>query len=87
MIANLVINGCSYTQGNSWAQSVNVALKPKNYQNLAHQGAGHFYIANSIIDYLSSSDSDPAETLVIILWIGSGRKDLRIFVEWNYFFM
>jgi len=87
MIANLVINGCSYTQGNSWAQNVNAALKPKNYQNLAHQGAGNFYIANSTIDYLSSSDFDPAETLVIIMWSGSGRKDLRISGEWYYFFM
>lgn len=86
MITNLVINGCSYTQGDSWAHSVNAALRPKNYQNLAHSGAGNFYISNSTIDYLSSSNSDPAETLVVVMWSGSGRKDLRISGEWYYYF-
>jgi hypothetical protein len=86
VITNLVVNGCSFTQGNSWAQSVNSTLKPNNYKNLAQGGAGNFYISNSTIDYLSSSDLDPAETLVIIMWSGSGRKDIRISGEWYYHF-
>jgi hypothetical protein len=86
MIKNLVVNGCSYTEGNSWAQSVNITLSPDHYKNLARGGAGNFYIANSTIDYLCSSNLTPAETMVIVMWSGSGRKDIRISGEWYYYF-
>jgi hypothetical protein len=84
MIKNLVVNGCSYTEGNSWAQSVNIALTPGHYKNLAQIGAGNFYISNSTIDYLSSNNLNPTETLVIVMWSGTGRKDIRISGEWYY---
>lgn len=85
MITNLVVNGCSFTEGNTWAQSVNATLKPNNYKNLARRGAGNFYISNSTINYLSTSNLDPANTLVIIMWSGSGRKDIRISGDWYYY--
>jgi hypothetical protein len=84
VITNLVVNGCSFTKGNTWAQSVSNALNPTNYKNLAQSGAGNFYISNSTIDYLSTSNLDPTKTLVIIMWSGSGRKDIRISGEWYY---
>lgn len=97
MIKNLVVNGCSFTESNhsvtendpyggSWASHVNTALVPANYQNLACSGAGNFYISNSTIDYLASNNLDPTETLVVVMWSGSGRKDIRISGEWYYQF-
>lgn len=89
MIKNLVINGCSFTEDYkkpTWATHVKSALDPNTYENLARSGAGNFYIANSTIDYLSSANLDPAETLVVVMWSGSGRKDIRISGEWYYYF-
>jgi len=97
MIKNLVVNGCSFTESNhlqteggpyggSWAAHVSTALAPNSYQNLARSGAGNFYISNSTIDYLASNRPDPKETLVIVMWSGSGRKDFRISGEWYYHF-
>lgn len=89
MIKNLVVNGCSFTDdfmSPTWATYVNDSLCCQSYQNLAKGGGGNFYISNSTIDYLSSSDLDPAETMVIVMWSGSGRKDLRIAGEWYYHF-
>jgi hypothetical protein len=89
MIKNLVVNGCSFTEDfkkPTWATHVNSALQPDTYQNLARSGAGNFYIANSTIDYLASAKLDPVETLVVVMWSGSGRKDIRISGEWYYYF-
>jgi len=84
MIKNLVVNGCSFTQGKSWAHYVNSSLTPSTYKNLAQGGAGNFYIANSTIDYLASAQLNPAETIVVIMWSGTGRKDIRLSGEWYY---
>jgi hypothetical protein len=90
VIKNLVVNGCSFTRDqtntNTWATHLRNTIEPKIYQNLACSGAGNFYICNSTIDYLSSSNLDPAETMVIVMWSGSGRKDIRISGEWYYHF-
>lgn len=87
MFKNLIINGCSYTEGtHTWAQVVNNYYTPKIYKNFAKQGAGNFYISNSTIDYLESAQLTPADTMVIIMWSGTGRKDLRISGEWYYYF-
>lgn len=84
---NLVINGCSFTaekSNDSWATYVNQKFNPDLYKNIARPGAGNFYIANSTIDYLSNADLDPAETMVTVMWSGTGRKDIRISGEWYY---
>lgn len=89
MIKNLVVNGCSYTEDRSrksWAVHVKERFTIENYKNLATAAAGNFYIANSTLDYLESADLNPSETLVIIMWSGSGRKDIRISGEWYYHF-
>lgn len=90
MIKNLVVNGCSFTSNqtntDTWGAHLRNAIKPKIYQNLACSGAGNLYICNSTIDYLSSSALTPAETMVVIMWSGSGRKDIRISGEWYYHF-
>jgi hypothetical protein len=83
MINHLVVNGASFTAGNSWAQILANKLNIKLH-NLARCGAGNFYICNSTQDYLISSGLDPAETLVLIMWAGTGNKDLRISGEWWY---
>lgn len=88
MIKNLVINGCSFTQdgqlGKLWPQVLQEQLKPQTYHNLARGGAGNFYIANSTIEFLEKQDFNPQETMVIVMWSGTGRKDLRINGAWYY---
>lgn len=89
MIKNLVVNGCSFTDerdGVLWPTYINRAFDFSQYINLARSAAGNFYIANSTINYLESNNLSPAETLVIIMWSGPGRKDIRISGEWYYFF-
>ena len=89
MIKNFVVNGCSFTddvEGNTWATYIDNEFKFENYTNLAHGAAGNFYIANSTVNYLESTNLNPSETLVIIMWSGTGRKDIRISGEWYYYF-
>ena len=51
MIENLIVSGCSFTQGNqSWANVVAEDFAIKKLVNLATPAAGNCYIANSIID-------------------------------------
>ena len=84
MIKNLIVNGCSYTErpNTGWGSIVAEHTKPNVFHNLAMGGAGNFYIANSTIEYLEQAELDPSETLVLIMWSGTGRKDVRISGEW-----
>lgn len=88
MIKNLVVNGCSYTQdgelGRFWGQVLRDEVNPEHYCNLARGGAGNFYIANSTIEYLETQNLDPTETMVVVMWSGTGRKDMRIAGSWYY---
>jgi hypothetical protein len=83
-VENLVVNGCSFTQGTTWASFLNKKTNPKNYYNLAQGGAGNKYICDSTIAFLESNNFVPQETLVLIMWSGIGRKDLHISGEWYY---
>ena len=88
MIKNLVVSGCSFTavenaRGHPWSK-VTAEHFGLTYHNLAHVGAGNTYICNSVIDYLEAKQFDPAETLVLAMWSGPSRKDLRVSYEyWN----
>ena len=92
MIKNLVTSGCSFTddsQQPTWVKSVANICNIK-YHNLARGGAGNSYICNSVIDQLDTGMHDPAETLVLVMWSGTSRKDIRVGEEYwndlNYYF-
>jgi hypothetical protein len=82
LIRHLVANGASFTAGNSWAQHTAQNLNPTSFTNLAQKAAGNFYICNSTIDHLLSTDLDPRETMVLVMWAGTGNRDVRISGEW-----
>ena len=86
MIDNLIVSGCSFTELNdeytSWSEIVGKHYNIKNYVNLGMGGAGNFYIANSVRDYLEFNQPDPASTLVLIMWSGVSRVDAKVSKEW-----
>jgi hypothetical protein len=51
---------------------------------LASSGAGNTYICDSTINFLEETNPAPAETLILIMWSGSGRKDLAVSGDWWY---
>ena len=85
---NLVVNGCSFTQANKnqqkWPDFVVKNICPDSYYNIAQSGAGNKYICDSTINFLESNNLVPAETTVLIMWSGIGRKDLHISGEWFF---
>lgn len=92
MIKNFIVNGCSFSDDSrlntntvTWATYVNKNLQFDYYQNLARAGAGNSYICESTIGFLETQNLDPDETCVIIMWSGTGRKDLRISGDWYFY--
>jgi len=87
MIKNFIAGGCSFTSDTqntkkTWATVVGQEFS--FYKNLASGGAGNYYISSSVIDYLESTNLDPNETLVAVMWSGVGRKDLLISGEYYF---
>ena len=85
MIKNLVVSGCSFTAGyhnnqKPWPFWTAAALGVKCH-NIAFSGAGNTYISNSIVDYLEKTQLDPEETVVVVMWSGTRRKDIRVDAE------
>lgn len=86
MIEHLLINGCSFSTESEflarrpWGRYVadSLNIKEENYWNYAAAGAGNYYISNSTIEGLEGHQSDPAKTLVLIMWSGISRKDIRV---------
>lgn len=80
MIKNLIVNGCSFTNGPyiTWADVVNEHIKPDCFVNLGAPAAGNYYILNSTVDYIKHHDVNPSESLILIMWSGLYRKDLLI---------
>ena len=88
MIQNLVVNGCSFTDdrnNNTWATILAKQYPNLNYYNIASVAAGNDYIANSTVEFLEKNNFNPKETLVVVMWSGTGRKDLKISGEWWYY--
>lgn len=85
-IKNLLVNGCSFTDNklNTWATKLSQYHNRLSYCNIAASGAGNEYICNSTIHHLESADLDPADTLVIVMWSGTGRKDISLSGEMYY---
>jgi hypothetical protein len=79
---NLIVSGCSFTEETkirtSWASYVKDYLEISNYVNLGRSAAGNFYICNSIIDEIQKNNYAPDDTLVLVMWSGPGRIDLRL---------
>lgn len=85
MIKNLVVNGCSFTNedfGNTWATFLSQSHCLESYYNKGAPGAGNYYICNSTINFLEEKKFNPDETMIMIMWSGTGRKDLNITAEW-----
>lgn len=83
----MIVNGCSFSddkQRPTWATYVKDRFEFEIYENLARGAAGNFYICDSTINFLESAGLDPQETCVIVMWSGTGRKDLRISGDWYY---
>lgn len=90
MIENLIVNGCSFTADNlvnqtTWASYTHKQLQFDRYQNLARQGAGNFYICESTIGFLETQNLVPSDTCVLVMWSGTGRKDIRISADWYFY--
>jgi hypothetical protein len=49
---------------------------------LAQAGAGNKFICDSTITLLETQNVDPANSLIIVMWSGVGRKDLHISKTW-----
>ena len=80
-IRNLIVFGCSFTaapKDQGWGEFLSKHLSIDCFINLAFPGAGNYYIANCLIDYLTQCTFDPAQTLVIANWSGPTRKDILI---------
>jgi len=87
MVKNLVVNGCSFTDDRiyyTWATALKKKYSKINYYNIGSASAGNDYICNSTINFLEKQNFNPADTLVLIMWSGTGRKDLSISGEWWY---
>ena len=79
---NIVVNGSSVTAlSGSWSENI-PTLNPNLYNNLARPGSGNRFIAESTIDYLESADLPSLDTLVIVMWTGAHRKDIRFSFDW-----
>lgn len=85
MIKNLLISGCSFTEkplwGDAWGE---IAAKELGLKclNVAKGAAGNDYIFNSIVD--ATCNFSPDDTMVVVMWSGIGRKDIRVSSEyWN----
>lgn len=81
MIDQLVVSGCSFTQGTkgeNWAKHLNIS----RVTNLANSGAGNNYICRRTLNYLESCNHNPEKTLVIVMWSGTSRIDVTVSNDW-----
>lgn len=95
---NLITSGCSFTYNNhaqvpvSWPFYLRDIGGFERVENLAMRGAGNAHISNATQWCLETSDYDPKDTLVIIMWSGADRDDLIIDAshllrhDWNFSF-
>ena len=84
----LLVGGCSFTTPNEYIDERGVKMQswPEyvagkldlNLVNLAWVGAGNSYIADSIQNYIIANNPDPNNTIVLVMWSGTTRKDVRV---------
>lgn len=79
---NLVVSGCSFTS--NWPSKPNEPWNWPNMladwtgmtiHNLGIPGAGNSHISKSLRIFLTKTQLDPEDTLVIAMWSGIGRID------------
>ena len=77
MYKKLVVSGCSFTAGDSWAQFL---AEKYNLElvNLAVGGGGNKHIADSLILYLEQNKCDITDTLIGVMWSGISRTEWMI---------
>ena len=82
----VLCNGCSYTWRTNqrfrqdkirWPELLENKFPQHEFTNLAHLGAGNFYIKESSIDYLKNNKVDH----VLIMWSGFSRYDIEVTQE------
>ena len=73
----LIVSGCSFTAGDSWAQFL---AEKYNLElvNLAVGGGGNKHIADSLILYLEQNKCDITNTLIGVMWSGISRTEWMI---------
>jgi hypothetical protein len=85
MIDTLVVSGCSFTvpthEYDSWPKLLANQLNIHTLHNMAIGGAGNYYIKNSVIDAIEKFNTVPENTLVLVMWSGISRADVRISQE------
>jgi len=82
----VLCNGCSYTWKTNerfrqdkirWPEILANRFPEHEFTNLAHLGAGNFYIKDSSINYLKNNEVDH----VLIMWSGFSRYDVEVSQE------
>jgi hypothetical protein len=77
MYKKLIVSGCSFTAGDSWAcflaEKYNLELV-----NLAMDGGGNKHIADSLILYLEQNKCDITDVLIGVMWSGISRTEWMI---------
>jgi hypothetical protein len=86
MIDTLVVGGCSFTApnpggGDTWPLLVAKHFDIDRLYNMAIGGAGNYYIKNSVIDAIEKFQTVPENTLVLVMWSGISRVDVRVSQE------
>lgn len=87
MIKNLIVSGCSFTDNRrhpTWVDTVAEQLTTTTVINLGRAGAGNAYISQSVIDCLTRNHFAPTETMVIVMWSGPDRHDVRVAGDYWY---
>lgn len=85
MIKNLVVSGCSFTDdydGKTWPYYLADNINNCRIHNLSFPGAGNFYIADTIRNFLINEKLNPEETLVLVMWSGMTRQDVLVDQEY-----
>jgi hypothetical protein len=76
-----LFGGCSFTDmPGSWARYLqnNILLRPKNSKNCAKSGAGHRFIATSVIDSALRIAEKGYVPDITIMWSGPSRFEIPI---------
>jgi len=77
---NLIVSGCSFTLWTykTWPDYVIDLIPEFKLHQLAHPGAGNYYIRRSTIDYILENNLDSSNTCVVIMWSGISRRDVEV---------